>query len=43
MTADPMSAIYSIELTDKDHIILEYCEGEEYAVVSEVVEIQNMK
>lgn len=37
--ADPMSVIYSIELTDENHIMLEYCEGEDYTVVNEVVEI----
>ena len=40
VTADLMSAIYSIELTDEEHIMLEYCVGEDYTVVSEVVEIE---
>ncbi|MBD5506163.1 MAG: hypothetical protein HDR09_21045 [Lachnospiraceae bacterium] len=40
VTADLMSAIYSIELTDEEHIMLDYCVGEDYTVVSEVVEIE---
>lgn len=40
VTADLMSAIYSIELADEEHIMLEYCVGEDYTVVSEVVEIE---
>ncbi|MDE6748071.1 MAG: hypothetical protein K2K21_03270 [Lachnospiraceae bacterium] len=43
VTADLMSAIYSIELIDEDHIMLEYCTGEDYSVVNEVVEIENTK
>ena len=43
VTADPMSAIYSIELIDEDHVMLEYCVGEDYAIVNEVVEIENAK
>lgn len=39
-TADPMSVIHDIELEDETHIRLEYCEGEAYTVVDEVVEIQ---
>ena len=39
-TADLMSAIYNVELADEDHIMLEYCEGEEYTVVKEVVKIE---
>ena len=42
-TADPMSAIYSIELADEDHVIVEYCEGEDYTVVNEEVELENTK
>ena len=41
VTADLMSAIYNIELIDEDHIMLEYCTGEDYSVVNEVVEIEN--
>lgn len=41
VTADLMSAIYSIELIDEDHIMLEYCTGEGYSVVDEVVEIED--
>ncbi|MBD5402241.1 hypothetical protein HDR58_05520 [bacterium] len=40
VTADLMSPIYSIELTDEEHIMLEYCMGEDYTVISEVVEIE---
>ena len=43
VTADLMSAIYNIELIDEEHIILEYCTGEDYSVVNEVVEIENTK
>ena len=43
ITADPMSVIYSIELTDENHIMLEYCAGEDYTVVNEVMEIENTK
>ena len=43
MTADLMSAIYSIELIDEEHIMLEYCTGEDYTVVNEVVEIEKIK
>ena len=39
-TADPMSAIYDIELEDEIHVRLEYCEKEAYTNVNEVVEIQ---
>lgn len=39
-TADPMSAIYDIELEDETHVRLEYCEKEAYTNVNEVVEIQ---
>lgn len=42
-TADLMSAIYSIELVDEDHVMLEYCAGEDYTIVNEVVEIENTK
>ncbi|MDE6389118.1 MAG: hypothetical protein K2L82_15070 [Lachnospiraceae bacterium] len=40
VTADPMSSIYGIELTDEEHVMLKYCEGEDYTVVNEVVEIE---
>ena len=43
VTADLMSAIYSIELIDEEHIMLEYCTGEDYTVVNEEVEIENAK
>ena len=43
MTADLMSAIYSIGLIDEEHIMLEYCTGEDYTVVDEVVEIEKTK
>ena len=43
ITADLMSAIYSIELIDEEHIMLEYCTGEDYTVVDEVVEIEKTK
>lgn len=43
VTADLMSAIYNIELIDEEHIMLEYCTGEDYSVVNEVVEIENAK
>ncbi len=43
VTADPMSSIYNIELTDEEHVMLEYSVGEDYTVVSEVVEIENGK
>ena len=43
VTADPMSAIYSIELIDEDHVMLEYCAGEDYTTVNEVLEIENTK
>ncbi len=39
-TADPMSAIYDIELEDETHVWLHYCEGGAYTGVDEVVEIQ---
>lgn len=40
VTADLMSVIYSIELTDEEHIMLEYYVEENYTVVNEVVEIE---
>ena len=43
VTADLMSAIYSIKLIDEEHIMLEYCTGEDYTVVNEVVEIEKTK
>ena len=43
VTADLMSAVYSIELIDEEHIMLEYCMGEDYTVVNEVVEIEKAK
>lgn len=39
-TADLMSAIWNVELEDETHVRLEYCEGETYTGVDEVVEIQ---
>lgn len=41
VTADPMSSIRNVELADEEHVMLEYCVGEDYTVVSEVVEIEN--
>ena len=43
VTADLMSAVYSIELIDEEHIMLEYCMGEDYTVVKDVVEIEKAK
>ena len=41
--SNPMSVIYSIELVDENHVMLEYCAGEDYTIVDEVVEIENTK
>lgn len=41
-TADPMSVISGIELVDETHIRLEYCEGEEYTVINEIVEMERV-
>ena len=38
-TADPMSAIISIEMIDSENIRLEYYKGETYTIESEIVEV----
>ena len=38
--ADPMSAVYRVEMVDENSIRLEYCEGEDYTTVSEIIELE---
>ena len=38
--ADPMSAVYSVEMIDDNSIRLEYCAGEDYTTVSETIELE---
>ena len=38
--ADPMSAVYRVEMVDDNSIRLEYCEGEDYTTVSEIIELE---
>ena len=38
--ADPMSAVYRVEMVDDNSIRLEYCEGEDYTTVSETIELE---
>lgn len=38
--ADPMSAVHSVEMVDDNSIRLEYCEGEDYTTVSEIIELE---
>ena len=40
-TADPMSAVISIEMADSENIILTYYKGEDYTETSEIIEIGN--
>ena len=38
--ADPMSAVHSVEMIDDNSIRLEYCKGEDYTTVSEIIELE---
>ena len=38
--ADPMSAVHSVEMIDDNNIRLEYCKGEDYTTVSEIIELE---